>query len=35
MGFLNSQPKVVINSKPVTNPQTNEVINKNFVGKFV
>ena len=35
MGFLNSQPKVVINSQDVVNPQTNETIKKNFVGKFV
>lgn len=35
MGFLNSKPKVVIKAKEVSNPQTNEVIKKNFVGKFV
>lgn len=35
MGFLNSQPKVIISSEDVKNPQTGDVIKKNFVGKFV
>jgi len=35
MGFLNSQPKVVIVSEEVENPITGEIINKNFVKEFV
>lgn len=35
MNFLNSKPKALIKASEVSNPQTNEVIKKNFVGKFV
>lgn len=35
MAFLNGQPKAVIKTQTVTNPTNNEVIQKNFVEKFV
>lgn len=35
MSFLNSKPKVKIQTKEVTNPTTNETIKKNFIGEFV
>ena len=35
MGFLNSQPKAEIETQEVKNPETKEIIHKNFVGKFV
>ena len=35
MAFLNSKPKAKINAQDVTNPQTEDVIKKNFVGEFV
>jgi len=35
MGFLNSHPKVQIETSEVKNPTTNETIKKNLVGKFV
>ena len=35
MGFLNSKPRAVIKTEDVTNPVTEAVIQKNFVGKFV
>jgi len=35
MGFLNSKPKAIIKVKSVTNPQTDAIIKKNLVGKFI
>lgn len=35
MAFLNSKPKVLIQTKEIINPQTNETIHKNLVGKFL
>jgi len=35
MGFLNSQPKIIIKTEEVKNPVTGEKIKKNIVGKFV
>ena len=35
MGFLNSQPKAVIASSQVTNPNSGQTFSKNFIEKFV
>jgi len=35
MGFLNSQPKVEIQTAEVTNPTTGAIVRKNMVGRFV
>ena len=35
MGFLNSQPKVLIATEEVTNPVSKDKVNKNMVAKFI
>jgi hypothetical protein len=35
LGFLNSHPKAIIKTEEVSNPETHDVIRKNFIGSFV